>query len=159
MLHDLVRLYESTDPDNYTGDPRHIGIRRDLVPPEEYKKTMELIKSVHGKPNAMLPIYRAADARNPGNIYAGDWVTISPSLAQSHGVRRKQDGQFDPSGNRTPNAGDFQIQTGLVKASDLASVALTQQGAGWKRDENRQFQPGVIRAKHLDALYNPIVGR
>ena len=147
-LHSLVNLYLNPTP----------GIRRDDIPLSEHDELMDMIKQVHGNPNAPITIYRAQDADHVPAIYRGDWVGISPTSVETHGIRRGEGGQFGPNG--------FTVVQGEVPASHLRSVTWAQQGGGWKREMNHptfrdnttqpyKLQPGVIRPKHFDFLYDP----
>jgi hypothetical protein len=69
----------------------------------EIAETVRQLKSVRGKPDAMLTIYRASPK---SAINSGDWITLSKSYATTH-AQGPGDGQ------------DFKIWSAKVKASDV----------------------------------------
>lgn len=51
--------------------------------PEADRESVEVLMSIRNKPDAMVTIYRAVP-NNVKTINEGDWVTLSPSYAESH---------------------------------------------------------------------------
>lgn len=86
--------------DNLLYQGEEISLPKDIYEHPEYyfqmkekysQESMEVVRSVRGKPNAEVTIYRAT----PGNkINAGDWVTFSKEYAKYHNYS-----QFDNKAN------------------------------------------------------------
>jgi len=68
------------------------------------KKTMGLLQSLRGKPDADVTIYRAVP-KGVNNLNAGDWVTVNKQYAQDHG--------------ESALGGDFDIIEKKVSAKDI----------------------------------------
>lgn len=77
-LHDLTASFPS---DIYgpnalhyygSGDPREASVLR-------------ILKSLRGKPDAEVTIYRGIPDGAPGKINSGDWVTLDPRVAKEYG--------------------------------------------------------------------------
>ena len=49
------------------------------------RQILKMMKSVRGKPDAPVTIYRGLPADVPTGINPGDWVTLSPQLAELYG--------------------------------------------------------------------------
>jgi hypothetical protein len=83
-LHDLTQIYPddiySDNAARYYGDNRGDG---------EDQKTINLFKSLKGKPEKLVKIYRAVPKKENGkySINEGDWVTVSKKYAIEHGQR------------------------------------------------------------------------
>jgi hypothetical protein len=68
------------------------------------RRTMGLLQSLRGKPDADVTIYRAVP-KGVDNLNAGDWVTVSKQYAKDHG--------------ESALGGDFDIIEKKVKAKDI----------------------------------------
>ena len=68
------------------------------------KKTMSLLQSLRGSPDADVTIYRAVP-KGVDNLNAGDWVTVSKQYAKDHG--------------ESALGGDFDIIEKKVKAGEI----------------------------------------
>jgi phage portal protein BeeE len=72
-------------------------------------KSIKIIQSLRGKPDAEVTIYRAVPKDTDGKINPGDWVTINRDYAVTHG--------------EGPLRGEYRIMELKVRASDVFTSA------------------------------------
>jgi hypothetical protein len=73
------------------------------------RESARLLRQFRGKPDAEVTIYRAVPKNAPDTINAGDWVTINPSYARTHG--------------EGPLQGDYKVISRKARAKDLFTDA------------------------------------
>jgi len=101
----------------------------------ESRKTIQLFRSLRGKPEAELTIYRAVPKGVSGVINPGDWVTPSRQYAELHAK------YFDETG--------ADILEKKVKAKEVYSEGNSIFEFGWnpKAPGDARFSPGTGRSK------------
>jgi len=101
----------------------------------ESRKTIQLFRSLRGKPEAELTIYRAVPKGVSGVINPGDWVTPSRKYAELHAK------YFDETG--------ADILEKKVKAKEVYSEGNSIFEFGWnpKAPGDARFSPGTGRSK------------
>ena len=101
----------------------------------ESRKTIELFRSVRGKPEAELTVYRAVPKGVSGVINPGDWVTTSRKYAELHA------NYFEETG--------ADILEKKVKAKEVYSEGNSIFEFGWnpKAPGDVRFSPGTGRSK------------
>jgi hypothetical protein len=101
----------------------------------ESRKTIQLFRSLRGKPEAELTIYRAVPKGVSGVINPGDWVTPSRKYAELHAK------YFDETG--------ADIIEKKVKAKEVYSEGNSIFEFGWnpKAPGDARFSPGTGRSK------------
>ena len=109
------------------------GESNDQIPLDEHHLLVSKIIGAWQKPDTMFDIYRAVN-NGKKDIYKNDWVTLSPTLAQSHVLRQKSKGDSSP----------WEVLHEQVPAGQLHSIFMHQSSVG-----------NAIRPKYLDFLWNP----
>jgi len=101
----------------------------------ESRKTIELFRSLRGKPEAELTVYRAVPKGVSGVINPGDWVTTSRKYAELHA------NYFEETG--------ADILEKKVKAKEVYSEGNSIFEFGWnpKAPGDARFSPGTGRSK------------
>jgi len=106
----------------------------------ESRKTIELFRSLRGKPEAELTVYRAVPKGVSGVINPGDWVTTSRKYAELHA------NYFEETG--------ADILEKKVKAKEVYSEGNSIFEFGWnpKAPGDARFSPAKLDTDHAQAV-------
>ena len=130
-LDDLIDVYGE---DIYTPNAlRYYGDAKDIAD----KKAVALIKSLRGKPDELVTLYRAIEPGEKATIKAGDWVTATEEYAKLHG--------------EGPLKGSYEIITKDVPAKDLYTDGNSLQEYGYRPNNHRD-----LNRSELTELWNKV---
>jgi ADP-Ribosyltransferase in polyvalent proteins len=147
-------------PDEMDGAPMH-EVTRGIYPDDFYtlpyktalryyagggmdkadNESMTAIRSVQGKPDAEITIYRAVPKSiKDAQIYAGDWVTPSRTYAKEHGEAWLK--------------GDYTILSKKVPASHLFTEgnSINEFGYNPPKKSGISFMPSKLDEAHAEAI-------
>lgn len=89
-----------------------------------YRESARILKSLRGKPEADVTIYRAVPPEASGQIHPGNWVTLSKSYAETHAMQWEE------------GAEDWEVISLVVKAKELRTPGDDINEFGWYPTES-----------------------
>lgn len=117
--HDLTRMLPD---DVYSPDAGRLYGHGDRWLDEQ---TASIVRSLQGRPDAPVRIYRAVPRSAGDSIHPGDWVTVNPDYAKQHGESALE--------------GDYKVVSRLVTAKDIFTNGDSIHEWGYRPKESRAF--------------------